>query len=169
MTGSPVLIIFGAAVKPGGRPSGALRDRALAAVAFGKRFEAPVYLATGGLGEHPPTEAEAIRKLLLEAGVEDRFIVLDETATDTLSSVRACASMVREMGHNGAVYAVTSAYHLPRCVLLLRLAGLAARAAPPPASSASASFRKRWWWRLREVPALPYDAGLLVISRLRGG
>ena len=168
MGAPPVLIIFGAAVKAGGRPSGALRDRAMAAVALGRRFQDPVYLATGGLGEHPPAEAQVIRRLLREAGVDDRFILLEETATDTLSSVKACATVLRRLGHTGAVYAVTSGYHLPRCVLLLRLAGIAARPAPPPATRASASFRKRWWWRLRELPAIPYDAALLGVSRLRG-
>jgi hypothetical protein len=51
---------------------------------------------------------------------------------------------------------------LPRCLLLLRLAGLPARAVPPMPGPV------RLYWRLREVPALPYDAALLLWARLRG-
>ena len=166
-SGRPVLVIFGAAVKPGGRPSGALRDRTLAAVSFGRALARPLYLATGGLGEHGPTEASAVGRLLRECGIEAGDILLEETAADTLASVTACAALLRNIDH-GRVYAVTSAYHLPRCVLLLRLAGIPARPAPPPRARASSVLRTRWWWRLREIPAVPYDAALVIARRLRG-
>jgi uncharacterized SAM-binding protein YcdF (DUF218 family) len=64
------------------------------------------------------------------------------------------------------VYACTSAYHLPRCLLLLRLAGIKARACPPPPVPAATSKWLRWYWRLRETPALPYDALLMLVLRL---
>ncbi len=66
------------------------------------------------------------------------------------------------------VFVATSAYHLPRCLLVLRLAGVAARACPPPPLPASNSRLMRWYWRLREVPAIPYDAALVVWLRLSG-
>lgn len=163
----PVLIIFGAAVKAGGRPSGALHDRTLAAVAFGRTLSMPMYLATGGLGDHAPTEAAAMGRLLRECGIEADDILLEETATDTLSSVVACAALLPGIDH-GRVYAVTSAYHLPRCILLLRLAGIKARPAPPPRVPASSTLRTRWWWRLREIPAIPYDVALVLAYRFRG-
>jgi uncharacterized SAM-binding protein YcdF (DUF218 family) len=64
------------------------------------------------------------------------------------------------------VYAASSAYHLPRCVLLLRLAGLQARRCPPPLAPAARSVSLRWYWRLREVPALPWDVALMLALRL---
>ncbi len=163
---TPVIIIFGAAVRPDGQPSGALLDRVRAAHRLGERLPGAVYMPTGGVGRHGPAEADVMAALLRGRGVAPGRIRTEPTGTNTLSSVRACAALLR--GHAGPVYAATSAYHLPRCVLLLRLAGLRARPCPPPRSTASASSRKRWYWRLREVPAVPVDALLLTWHRLRG-
>ncbi len=163
---TPVIIIFGAAVRPDGQPSGALLDRVRAAHRLGERLPDAVYMPTGGVGRYGPAEADVMAALLRDRGVAFDHIRTEPTGTNTLSSVRACAALLR--GHAGPVYAATSAYHLPRCVLLLRLAGLRARACPPTRSTASASSRKRWYWRLREVPAVPVDALLLTWLRLRG-
>jgi hypothetical protein len=62
----------------------------------------------------------------------------------------------------------TSAYHLPRCLILLCLAGIAAQPCFPPRAPASSTWRKRWYWRLREIPAVPYDAILVLWFRLTG-
>ena len=163
---TPVIIIFGAAVRPDGQPSGALLDRVRAAYRLGKRLPGATYMPTGGVGRHGPAEADVMAALLRDRGVTPDRIRTEPTGTNTLSSVRACADLLR--AHDGPVYAASSPYHLPRCVLLLRLAGLRAKACPPTWGAASASSRKRWYWRLREVPAVPVDAMLLTWLRLRG-
>lgn len=160
-----VIVIFGAAVRPGGQPSGAMLDRVRAAFRLGERLPDAVYMPTGGVGRHGPAEADVMAALLRDRGVPPDRIRPEPTGTNTLSSVRACARLLR--GHAGPVYAASSAYHLPRCVILLRLAGLDARACPPSWGAASSSLRKRWYWRLREVPAVPVDAALLAWHRLR--
>lgn len=171
MSGAPAaIVIFGAAVRPDGTPSGTLRHRVEAAAQFGEALPAPpLYLPTGAPGRHGEAESTVMARLLREGfGVPAGRIREEPTGTDTLSSARAVAAMLR--GHAGPVFAATSAYHLPRCVLLLRLAGLGARAVPPPTAPAATAWRKRWWWRLREAPALPYDAILMLWHRvLRGG
>jgi len=154
------IVIFGAAVRPGGRPSETLRRRVEAAIAFGRSLDGPLYVPTGGLGRHPPTEARVMARLLLRAKIPRDRIRLEETGRDTLSSALAVADLLR--GHGGPVFAVSSAYHLPRCVLLLRMAGLAARAAPPPRQP----VRDIWRWWLREGAALPYDAALMLWHRV---
>jgi uncharacterized SAM-binding protein YcdF (DUF218 family) len=159
------IVIFGAAVRPDGRPSGTLRRRVAAAARFGARFQHPLFIPTGGIGRFGDPEATVMARLLREAGFPERAILQEPTGTDTLSSVRAVARLVRE---RSAVYACSSAYHLPRCLLLLRLAGIAARACPPPVVPAATSQWRRWYWRLRELPALPYDALLMVWLRVVG-
>jgi uncharacterized SAM-binding protein YcdF (DUF218 family) len=104
--------------------------------------------------------------LLLDKGVPKSRILEESTAVNTLSSVRAVRLLLKR--HTGPVYAATSAYHLPRCILLLRLAGLPARACPPPGVPAAQTFRRRWYWRLREAAALPVDGTLLIVLRLTG-
>jgi uncharacterized SAM-binding protein YcdF (DUF218 family) len=158
-----VIVIFGAAVRPDGRPSPTLRSRVEAAAAFGARFAAPLYLPTGAKGRHGASEALVMARLLRELGVPPDRILPEETGTDTLSSVRA---VVRLLPGNAQVYAATSNYHLPRCRLLLRLAGVAADACPPP--PASGGFWRRWYWRIREAAAIAYDAALGLHLRLRG-
>ena len=162
MSEGPAIIIFGAAVLAEGRPSATLRGRVAAAAAFGARCQAPLYLPTGGIGRHGPSEARVMAALLREQGVPEDRIMLEETGTDTLSSVRACARLLRAREWRGAVHVATSGYHLPRCVLLLRLAGIPARPCPPPV--ASGSLAARWYWRLREVPALPWDVLLILVG-----
>ncbi len=162
------ILIFGAAVRPDGQPSRTLRDRTEAAAKFGASLPAPIYMPTGGVGRHGPSEASVMRRLLIERGVPAEDIVLEETGTDTLSSVVALRRLLRRMPDIGHVFAATSGYHLPRCVLLLRLAGVRAKSCPPPLVPETMTFAARWYWRLREVAAIPYDAMLIVFARLTG-
>jgi uncharacterized SAM-binding protein YcdF (DUF218 family) len=163
------IVVFGAAVRPDGRPSGTLRRRVEAAAAFGEALAVPpLYLPTGARGRFGEAECAVMAALLHGLGVPEGRVAQEPTGTDTLSSVLACAALLRGTGHAGPVFAATSAYHLPRCLLLLRLAGLPARPVPPPRALAAAGWRRRWWWRLREVPALPYDATLMLWHRARG-
>ncbi len=103
--------------------------------------------------------------LLRDLGLPPERIILEDTGTDTLSSVRAVVRLLRDRAADGDVYAASSAYHLPRCVLLLRLAGVAAHACPAPSHPAARGLLARCYWWLREVPALPYDAALILVLR----
>ncbi|HVY14351.1 MAG TPA: YdcF family protein [Rhodopila sp.] len=161
---SGIIVIFGAAVRPDGRPSATLRHRVSAAAALGRRMERPVFIPTGAKGRFGEAEAAVMDALLREAGFTRVRIIREESGTDTLSSARAVARIVRDLP-TVPVYACTSAYHLPRCVLLLRLAGLPARACPPADVPAATGRIKRWYWRLREIPAIPYDAVLMLWHR----
>jgi uncharacterized SAM-binding protein YcdF (DUF218 family) len=167
VTARPAIVIFGAAVRPDGRPSETLRRRVAAAVELGEAIApgegAPLFVPTGGQGRHGPPESTVMAKLLRDWGVPDEDILEEPTGTDTLSSARAVAALLR--GWRGAVHPVSSGYHLPRCALLLRLSGLRVgrgRAARPGPEFSDLR------WRLREVPALPYDAMLAVWHRMRG-
>lgn len=160
------IIIFGAAVRPDGQASATLRRRVEAAARFGAQLQTPVFIPTGGIGRHGPAEAEVMAALLADLGVDPARIMPETTATDTLSSVRAVRRIVRALPPGLTVYAATSAYHLPRCLLVLRLAGVPAMACPPPPEPAAARWLLRWYWRLREVPAIPYDAALVVALRV---
>ena len=164
----PVIAIFGAAVRPDGSASATLRRRVAAAAAFAARFPAAIFIPTGGVGRFGPSEASVMADLLRRETRPAWSFILEETGTDTLSSVRAVRRLLRERATTGPVYAATSGYHLPRCLLLLWLAGIPARPCPPPAPPTAASRWLRWYWRLREVPAIPYDASLVLWFRLTG-
>lgn len=161
------MVILGAAVRPGGLPSRAMAERVAAALAWGEAQPVPpLYMPTGAVGRHGPAESTVMARLLREAGVPACRIREEPTGTDTLSSVIACLALLR--GHVGPLHAATQRYHLPRVLLLFRLGGRAARAVPPPPGPAARASLARWRWRLREVPAIPWDAGLMLLARLRG-
>ncbi|APT57389.1 hypothetical protein RGI145_10060 [Roseomonas gilardii] len=158
------MVIFGAAVRPDGSPSQTLRRRVEAALAHGRRrHPPPLYVPTGAKGRHGPSEASVMARLLREGGVPPADILEEPTGTDTLSSARAVAGLLRDW--HGPVLVASSGYHIPRCVLLLRLLGLPAR--PGPAARAAPGFQD-WRWRLREAPAIPYDAALALWHRRAG-
>lgn len=161
-----VIIIFGAAVRPGGRPSTALVLRVDAAVAFAARFAEPLFVPTGAVGRHGPSEASVMAALLEARGVPERHILCEETGTDTLSSARAVMALLRARRISAPVFAASSLYHLPRCVLLLRLMGAPARPAIPPIVPAATHWWHRCYWWLRELLALPYDCALVLLSRI---
>jgi vancomycin permeability regulator SanA len=163
-----IIIIFGAAVQPDGRPSQTLHHRVAAAARFGTRFSRPLFIPTGAKGRHGDAEAIVMARQLRDAGYPDTAIMKEETGTDTLSSVRSVTRIVKGVSPTPNVYACTSAYHLPRCLMLLRLAGIRAHACPPPPVPAATKWSQRWFWRLRETPALPHDALLMLWLRLIG-
>lgn len=163
------ILIFGAAVRPDGKPSVTLRNRVEYALACAQHHADVRFIPTGGTGRYGPSEASVMAALLRESGVRDERILLEETGFDTLSSVRRICRLLRKHHASGTVMVATSLYHLPRCLLLLRLFSVPAQPCrPAPPYSADASWKKRWYWRLREVPALPYDAALALWLRLTG-
>ena len=138
----------------------------MAAAAFAARLPAGVFIPTGGVGRYGASEASVMAGLLRQHALAGWSCLLEGTATDTVSSVRAVRRLLHEHAVEGPVYAATSAYHLPRCLLLLWLAGIPARVCPPDEAPAAASRWRRWYWRLREIPAIPYDAVLVLGLRL---
>ena len=63
------LIIYGAAVKAGGAPSGSLLRRVQGAWEISQRLATPCYfIVTGGVGKYAPSEAHVMQKLLLNLG-----------------------------------------------------------------------------------------------------
>jgi vancomycin permeability regulator SanA len=156
------IVVMGARVLPGGRPSGALRRRvaaALAAADAGTRF-----LVTGAVGDHPPSEARVMAELLRAAGVPPARIVLEETGTDTLSSLRACARLLRAAGAREVVVC-SDDYHLPRCRAVLRALGVRARGAPARGMRAAAGTLGWLWALVREAAGLPWDVALAALAR----
>ena len=155
-------------MRPGGRPSGTLLLRVESAVAFGARFAEALFVPTGAVGRFGPSEASVMAAMLEARGVPQSRILLEETGTDTLSSALAVVALLRARGVTAPVFVATSLYHQPRCLLVLRLLGVRARAAVPPVVPAATHWWRRCYWWLREVPAIPYDAMLALYLRGRG-
>lgn len=164
---SPWIVILGAAVWRGGAPSPALWRRVAAAARVAHANPDALLLPTGAIGRHPPSEASVMRRLLLDAGVEAGRIVLEEQGTDTLSSLRHCARIVRAAGAD-RILVCSDAYHVPRCRAILRVLGVRSVAVPARGARRSLGARRFAIAVLREVAATPWDVALALAFRARG-
>ena len=152
-------LILGAAVWPDGAPSPTLRRRTLHAAALWRRGGVRFLIPCGGLGLHPPTEAEAMRALLLAEGVPSGAIHLEDRSRNTHENLLFALPILADLGATQAVI-VTDATHAPRARLIARRLGLAATSSSP--SLRGAHFPTTLRQSLREVPATA-----LALWRLR--
>ena len=162
------MIVFGAAVRPDGAPSGTLKRRIATAAGTAGTARPLRYLVTGGPVRHPEPEALVMRRLLVELGVREDRILVEDRARNTRESARLCAAILGGRGDVGAVLVCSSRYHLPRCRLLLRLHGIrcgAAVASEDAAALGRARYAYSW---LRELAAMPFDALRAVLRRRFG-
>jgi uncharacterized SAM-binding protein YcdF (DUF218 family) len=154
-TGSyDAIVVLGCRVRPDGRASLALERRARHAAHLYHRGLAPLVVATGGVGTHPPSEARAAAAVLRAEGVPDPRIVLEEVSTSTEENAREAARRIT----GTRVLIVTDAYHTfrARLVFLRHFDEVAAAG-----SLGSRSVRARG--ALREVTAV---AAYAVLGRL---
>jgi len=116
------IVVPGCRVWAGGRPSTALARRVRHAVALWQEGRAPVIVLTGGLGIHPPAEADVAATLAMSLGVPDTALLLEARSTSTRENAAFAAALI----HDGApisqwrVLIVTDAYHAWRCGRLFR-------------------------------------------------
>jgi uncharacterized SAM-binding protein YcdF (DUF218 family) len=80
----------------------------------------------GTAGAPATTEAEAMRRFLMDLGVPSEAVVSEGNALNTLQNIRN----VRQMVGDARVAMVTSAYHMPRALQLARRGNLNVGAFP---------------------------------------
>ncbi len=127
------IAVAGARVMADGRPSGALARRTRLAVDLWRQGLAPRIVLTGGVGDHPPSEARAAADLAASLGVPREALVLEERSTTTEENAR----LAREVLGPARVLVVSDAYHALRCgrVFGHYFQETAATGAPVPALS----------------------------------
>jgi uncharacterized SAM-binding protein YcdF (DUF218 family) len=156
-----VVVVLGAQVLPGGRPSPTLEVRTRHAGELYVRGLADLLVPTGGQGEHPPGEAVVMSGILREMGVPEAAIMREDTARSTWES----AVRVAEIAHRrciSEVLVVTDPLHCVRTVASFSRVGLLAVAEPVYSSP---MWRKKWSRRGQFVR----ESGALVWYRIRHG
>lgn len=139
-------LVLGAAALAGGRPSAALRRRALHAARLYAQGRVRLILASGGPPDASPTEAELIRKLCIDAGVPDSAILVEPCATTTAENIRLGLPILREHGIM-RVCLVTDRFHAPRAAMVARAAGMTFTLSCPRADGIGRLKLCRWWLR----------------------
>ena len=124
-----VAVVMGAQVLPGGRPSPALESRVRHAARLYRSGALDLIIPTGGLGDHPPSEAELMLRVLRREGVPEEAVLPEDEALNTWDSAVLVGRLARKRGIEN-VLIVTDPLHCVRTVGAFEEAGLAASAGP---------------------------------------
>jgi uncharacterized SAM-binding protein YcdF (DUF218 family) len=117
------IVVLGAA-QYNGRPSPVLRARLDRALAVWEAGLAPFVVVTGGrLAGDAFTEAEAGRDYLIEHGVPEAAILLENEARDSWESMQGVAGLL-EARSLSRVLLVSDGFHLLRVKIMARNLGL---------------------------------------------
>lgn len=163
MTAPPLIVIFGAAVRRDGRPSGALRRRTGYGLLAAVEYPDAKVLCSGGVGRWGGSEAAAMAELLLAQGVARARLILDEASRDTLQSVVVTVGLTK--ARDARVILCSDDYHLSRIRLMLAVLGVATTRGPVPRGRGRASWRHWITMSLREMAAIPYDLAIVLARR----
>ncbi len=164
---SDCMILLGGGVLSGGQLSTASLERTTAAAIFYRKGLAPkIIISTGVTGKKAPyfSEAKAMQETLLELGIPQEAIVLEERSTRTAENAREVAQLMKEMGFKDGLL-VTSSIHMKRALLCFRRYDLPLRAAPVGSALEDAhSFTPR----ILLFDAVFHEYAGILYYRLRG-
>ena len=139
-------MILGAAVWQTG-PSPTLMRRTMHGAELFHKNQVSHLVVCGGVGKHPPSEAQVMADILIGVGVPMNAITLEDRSKTTGENIANGKTLIGDV----PVVIVTDWYHTPRALMIAKRAGLSAEASSPRLSGA------RIWPQLkgalREIPA----------------
>lgn len=126
------VVVHGAGLRPDGTVTPLLRGRLDRAVrawrAERDRGNRPVIVPSGGKGDDEVrSEAAAMRDYLLEQGVPEADLLLEDRSTTTRENIERSAALLRGADRSGPLLLVTSDYHVLRTASLARRLGVDAQ------------------------------------------
>lgn len=148
-----VIIVLGSAVWPDEQPSPSLRARTERAIELYRDGYASHLILSGGLGRHPPEEAEVMRRLAVEVGIPRDVLILDREAHSTRESLLHAREIMRERAWDTTLI-VSDPFHMKRSLLMAGDIGLAAYGSPALDSPIYTLRARRVYYTSREVVAL---------------
>lgn len=130
------VIVLGCRVK-GSEPSTALRQRLDAAYDYLRAHEDAMCILSGGQGhDEDISEAECMRRYLVQKGIAEDRLLMEEASTNTAENLRFSAELIRLHGLPDHVALVTQSYHQCRASMWAKDVDLI-----PYAINARATFR----------------------------
>lgn len=123
-----VMIVLGCQVKPWG-PSILLQDRLDEALGYLADHTDMMVVVSGGQGaDEPSTEARAMADYLVEKGISEEQIMLEEESHNTVQNLRYSYRLLEQEGYNlgnTEVLIVSNGFHLTRVRMLAERVGFA--------------------------------------------
>lgn len=164
---APAIVVLGGGVAPPvlGRPwpdLGGAADRVWHAARLYHAGKAPLVLLSGGSDPEVSlsSEAEAMRSFLLDLGVPDQAMILEENSRSTQENARFSTLLLRRRGID-KVLLVTSALHMERARREFEAAGLTVMPVATDHSASSPVTRTSWMDLLPDAGALAGSAPAL--------
>lgn len=161
------IVVLGAA-QYDGRPSAQLRARLDHAVTLWESEVAPVIMVTGG--KQPDdrfTEAEASRRYLVDRGVPNEAILMEDAGRSTYESLESAAAMLLAEKADDVVL-VSDPFHMKRSELIAAGFGLDAEVSATPTSVVTGWTSVRRHLREAAGIALGRLVGFERLSELSG-
>lgn len=115
-----VMVILGCQVKPQG-PSILLQDRLDKALEYLEEHPEVIVVVSGGQGEDEPmSEAQAMGNYLLEQGIDQERILLEDQSGNTLENLTMTRALLEAEGYDVTqdMIVVSNGFHLTRIKLL---------------------------------------------------
>ena len=162
--GADAIVILGCALRADGSLSGPLEERVRAGAEAYRSGLAPVVCATGGVplgASVDRPEAHAMRTRLVELGVPETAILIEDASRSTFENASACAALLHPRGIR-RVWLVTQPFHSRRAARHFRRAGFAALGFP---IAGSLEERDPVWGLARVLREYVSWAKLLVLLR----
>ncbi|MFC4078296.1 YdcF family protein [Salinithrix halophila] len=125
---SDAALILGAALWEG-KPSPALKERLDMALQLYRRDQVQWLVLSGGVGKSGLSEAEGMKRYLVQQGVKPDHLLLEEQSTRTKENLFFSKRLLRK-NNIDQVYLVTHDYHLFRSLAYAKQAGIRAKPAP---------------------------------------
>lgn len=122
---SDVAVVLGNDVNDDGTPSPQLKARLDAATDLYKNKQVKKIIASGGIEKYPPysDEGVAMGKYLLENGISKDDIIEDSYGFNSMATALNTAKIMKENNFKNVVI-VSQYFHLPRCVIAFKKAGV---------------------------------------------
>lgn len=148
-----VIVAMGAAVWEGGVLSGVLKRRTHQAVKLFKEIKPDFIIFTGGMGKHPPTEAEAMRNEAIMLGIPPNKIIVEKTSKNSFQSIKNISNILSKHNIRRCVV-VTDSYHIFRCKRMFSDFRIFAEGHPITGTKEKVSIIKWYWFYIRGFLAL---------------
>lgn len=152
------ILVLGAGVWSGGRPSHMLADRLDTAIALYKDGAAPKLLMSGDHGREEYDEVNVMKDYALDEGVPSENVFMDHAGFSTYESMYRA----RDVFMAERVLIVTQKYHLHRALYVARALGLEAEGV----SADLRPYRRQGYYDMREMLARCKDFAMCILKPL---
>lgn len=152
------ILVLGAGVWSGGRPSHMLRDRLDVAIGAYEAGGAPKLLMSGDHGRKEYDEVNVMKDYAINAGVPSEDVFMDHAGFSTYESIYRA----RDVFLAKRVLIVTQGYHLYRALYVARSLGLDAEGV----AADLRTYKGQSYYSLREVLARCKDFAMCIFKPL---